>query len=143
MPSAVGQQVKKYITNAADSRLWQNPGTLPDMNEAMLEYFQPMIFTQIVKSVVNFVNVETITDIQFQGVMQPFTDQKLFMKPEGQRQWKWFQLHSEAGLTLNPDDIVTYQGTQFRVMEKRDYTKFGYCEYHLVQDYTGSGGPNG
>lgn len=135
--------MKKYITNAADQRLFQNPGTLPDLNEALTEYFQPMIFTQIVKSVVNFQNVETITDINIQGVMQPFSDQKLYMKPEGQRSWKWVLLHAEPGAPLNTDDEVTNLGTQYRVMQKRDYTQYGYVEYHLVQDYTGSGGPNG
>lgn len=131
--------MKKYITNAADSRLFQNPGTLPDMSTTMLEYFQPMIFKQLVKSVVDFQNVEVPTDINFQGVMQPLTEQALRMKPEGQRSWKWYWLHAEPGLSLKPDDVVTYQGQQYRVMTKKDYSQYGYAEYHLVQDYTGSG----
>lgn len=131
--------MKKHITNAGDSRLFQNPGTLPDMSTTLLEWFQPMIFKQIVKSVVDFQNVETPTDINFQGVMQPLTEQQLRMKPEGQRSWKWNLLHAEPGLPLKPDDAITYQGQQYRVMSKKDYTQYGYTEYHLVQDYTGSG----
>lgn len=133
--------MKKFITNAKDMRLFDNPGTLPDMSSALLDWFQPMIFTQIVKVVENFVVTETPTDVSFQGVMQPFSDQQVRMKPEGQRTWKWYMLHAEPGLLLNPDDTTKYKGIQYRVLFKRDWKEYGYVEYHLVQDYSGSG-PN-
>lgn len=127
------------IQNASDIPLSQNTGTLPQMGDALLSWFQAMVFTTIVKTVVNSLVVETPTNVSFQGVWQPFTDQALLMKPIGQRKWKWFMLHADTTLSLEPDDVVTYQGTQFRVMAKKDYSPYAYIEYHLAQDYTGSG----
>lgn len=114
-------------------------GNLPYVGDTLLEYFQPMVFTTIVKTTVNFQVVETATSVTFRGVWQPFSAQQLNMKPHGQRAWPTFQLHSDTTLTLSPDDVVTYLGTQYRVMGKLDYSKYGYFEYHLVEDYTGSG----
>ncbi len=125
------------IRNASDLRLYQNVGTLPDMTGALLNWFQPMIFSQLVKSVVNFKNVETPTNTYTKGVMQPLSAQQLQMKPEGQRNWIWNMLHCLPDLILKPDDVVTYQRQNYRVMAKRDYSKYGYLEYDLVQDYQG------
>lgn len=131
--------MSQIVFNASAVPLTSNPGTLPNMGGAMLDYFQPMVFTNVAKSVVGFQNVETPTTVNFQGVWQPFTDQQLNMRPEGQRQWLWFTLHADPSLALMPDDVLDYLNVQYRVMMKRDYTEYGYIEYHLVNDYTGSG----
>lgn len=129
------------IQNANAVLLSANSGTLPDMGDALLNYFQPMTFTQIVKSVVNYQDVETPTNTQFLGVWQPFSAQKLMMKPEGERKWKWFTVHTQIQLPLEPDDVVYYLTVQYRVMEKFDYSLYNFYEYHLANDYTGIG-PN-
>lgn len=108
---------------------------LPNVAGAMRSWFQPLVFTQVEKTVVNYKNVETVTSLNFLGVWQPFTAQQLEMKPEGQRMWKWFMLHAEPTLALIPDEIVYYQDVRYRVMEKNDYQRYGYIEYHLVEDY--------
>lgn len=127
------------IFNAKDRPLSANTGTLPDMSGALLNWLQPMTFTLITKTVVNFKVVETPTMVDFQGVWQPFTAQQLMMKPEGQRRWLWFTCHALIGLILKPDEVVTYQGVQYRVMAKLDYKEYNYVEYHLVNDFSGSG----
>lgn len=129
------------ISNAKDTLLNQNSGTLPNMSDALLDWFQKMTFTRIVKNIVNFQVVETPTNTDFQGVWQPSSPQALLMKSEGQRQWKWFTVHADPSLHLDPDEIITYLGTQYRVMNKLDYTEYAYIEYELIQDYTGSGPP--
>ncbi len=117
-------------------------GNLPYVGDTMLDYFQPMVFTQIQKTTTkNFQVMETPTNIAFRGVWQPFGAQHLAMKPHGQRRWAWFMLHSDPSLSLTPDEVVTYHNIQYRVMERLDYTRYGYMEYHVIEDYTGSG-PN-
>jgi len=113
---------------------------LPDVSDALNSWFQNMVFGLVVKTV-NIAGelVETETEINFRGVMQPFTFQQLYLKPEGQRAWKWHKLHAEIQLALKPDDVVVYETVQYRVMKKGDYNKYGYVEYDLVQDYEGSG----
>ncbi len=124
------------IQNASDTPLDENPGTLPNMQSALLSYFQPLTFTQIVKTVENFNLVETLTDFSFLGVRQPFTAQQLVQKPEGQRAWKWETVHSLPNLSLLPDDIIIFKSVSYRVMQKFDWTEYGYIEYHIVENYT-------
>lgn len=127
------------IRNASDTLLSQNVGTLPNMSEALADYQQPMLFTKVAKTVSGYQNVEDGVAIRFMGVWQPFSARQLSMKPVGERAWKWFMLHAEPNVILQPDEVVIYQGTQYRVMEDNDYVVNGFLEYHLVQDFTGSG----
>lgn len=127
------------IRNGKDTPLNSNSGTLPQLDDALLDYFQPMIFGVVAKSVQNFQLVETVVQVNFQGVWQPLSGRELAMKPEGQRQWKWIQVHADPSLTLKTDQIITYLGVQYRVMAQKDYRLYGYVEYHVVNDFTGSG----
>ncbi len=114
---------------------------LPNVSGALQSWLIPMTFGQITKTVVNFIVKEIVTPVSFQGVWQPLTLQKLRMKPEGQRSWSWYMVHTTTDLALKVDDVVSYLGTQYRVTEQNDYHEYGYFEYHLVNDFTGSG-PN-
>jgi hypothetical protein len=112
---------------------------LPQVSAGMLNWFQPMDFGLITKTVDNYQNHESVELIHFRGVWQPFTANQMQMKPIGQRSWSWFMLHSDPSLILKNDDVIEYLGIQYRVMENNDYTKYGYFEYHLVEDFIGSG----
>lgn len=117
----------------------QRQGTFPNVNDALNDWFQPMVFGVVTKTTSGFQVVETMVEVNFKGVWQPLTDRKLMLKPEGQRAWSWFWLHADPTLNLEVDNVVTYLGEQFRVMAKKDYKLNGYVEYELVQDFTGSG----
>lgn len=127
------------IPNAANRPLFDKAGSVPDVSGAMTDYFQTMVFTRLTKTVTGFQAVETADPIVFQGVIQPFTERQLLLKPEGQRAWSWFWLHADPVLTLQVDDVVLYKGVQTRVMARKDYVLYGYVEYHLVQDWQGAG----
>ncbi len=125
--------------NGKDTALNANSGTLPDMGNAMLDYFQKMTFGVVTKSVQGFQAVETVVNVDFQGVWQPLTERQIQLKPEGQRAWPWFWLHSTPDLVLEVDDIITYLGVQYRVMSNKDYRLYNYVEYHLIEDFEGAG----
>lgn len=127
------------ISNGANKPLNAQTGSVPDVSGAMLDWFQPMVFGVVSKVVEGFQAVETMVNVNFQGTWQPFTERQLLLKPEGQRAWSWFWLHAEPGLVLDTDQVVTYLGKQFRVMAHKDFRLYGYIEYHLVEDFTGSG----
>ena len=127
------------IGNGSNIPLNKSTGTLPDVSAAMLNWFLPMTFITLVKTIVDFNVVETGVEILFRGVWQPLSAQDLKMKPEGQRDWKWFRVHAEPTLILVPDQVIVYFGTQYRVKAKFDYKEYKYVEYHLVEDYTGAG----
>jgi hypothetical protein len=130
------------IVSAKDTLLSQNPGTLPDVSGALLNWFQPLTFRRITKSTIGFQVVETFEDVFTEGIIQPFTAQQLQIKPEGQRAWKWFTIHAAPGCPLEPDDVITVVNvkdgnTSYRVMSKRNFSAYGYLQYEVVEDYEG------
>lgn len=131
--------LKSTIANAKNRPLFDKSGTVPDVSGALQDYYQPMTFEPLVKTVTGFQAVEQGEPINFRGMIQPFTDRQLYLKPEGQRAWTWFLLYTDPVLTLQVDDVVLYKGIQTRVMSRKDFALYGYVEYHLVQDWTGAG----
>lgn len=123
------------ISNAKDTSLTANPGTLPNMQAALLDYFLPMTFTVVTKSVVDHESVEARVQTATRGVWQPLSPQKVMMKPEGQRKWKWQQIHATLDLVLEVDSVIERNGEKFRVMDRLDYREYGYVEYHVQGDY--------
>lgn len=124
------------LVNAKDTLLTDNPGTLPNMQQTLLNWFQVVTFTLISKSIVDHLLVESETPSSFLGVRQPMKPQMVAMKPEGQRSWKWETIHAHPDLVLKTDDVMVFFGIRYRVMEKLDWKEYGYVEYHIVQDYT-------
>lgn len=129
------------ISNAKNRPINVQTGTVPNVGGALRNWFQPMTFTVVTKTNVAFQLVESAVEISFQGVIQPLTGRRLEIKPEGQRAWNWSWLHADPSLSLDVDDVVTYLGVQTRIMSRKDYTIYGYVEYEIVQDWTGSGPP--
>ncbi len=122
------------IINGKNKTLSQT-NNLPNMSETIKNWFQNLTFKKIVKSIVNYQAVETETIISTKGVRQPFSPQQLKVKPEGQRGWKWETLHCLTNVVLVPDEIVEFNSIRYRVIEKKDYTEYGYIEYEIVQDF--------
>lgn len=127
------------IQNGKNTPLNTNSGTVPNLNDALLDWFQQMTFGIVEKTVENFQVIETQTQVAFMGVIQPFTERQLLIKPEGERARSWFWVHADPSLILKTDSVVIYLGKQYRVMSNKDYRLYGYVEYQLVLDYTGSG----
>ncbi len=125
------------ITNAKDQSLFANPGTLPDVSGALLNWFQRLYFTKIEKTIVDFDLVESEQEYSAMGVRQPMSAQKLSMKPEGQRAWKWETIHALPDTILAPDEIIKFLNVRYRVMEKLDWKEYGFVEYHIIEDFVG------
>lgn len=128
------------IKNAASIPFSQtNFSGVPNMSGTLDGWLQKIVFNVITKQIVNFEVVETTQDVTFEGVWQPFGPEQLKIKPEGQRSWSWFMVHSKTPLPLKNDDVMKYRGVQYRVMEVGNYNEYGFYEYHVILDYTGSG----
>lgn len=126
------------IRNAKDRPLFSPGGTTPDVSGALQDYYQNIQAVKMTKSVVGFQVLETSNPVNFRGVIQPFSDRKLFLLPEGQRAWTWFTLQSDPACTLDVDDVfvlTVINNKPTRVMGRKDYTLYGYLEYTLVQDW--------
>lgn len=127
------------IANGCNKPLFDKAGTTPDVSGALQDYYQSMTFEPVGKVINGFQVTEIGTPIDFRGVVQPFSERALLLKPEGQRAWSWFLIHSDPVLTLKVDDVVLWRGVQTRIMARKDYELYGYVEYHAVQDWTGAG----
>lgn len=114
-------------------------GALPQVGGALQGWFQAMSFMVVTKTIQAFQVKESGEAVNFRGVIQPLKDSALYLKPEGQRTWTWWQMHCDILLPLKNDDVVTYKGKQTRVMSIKDYSAYGYYEYQLAQDWTGAG----
>lgn len=123
------------IFNAKSKNLNQQVGTLPNMANTLLDWFQPLQFSRIVKTIVNFELKETLTTVDFMGVIEPISAQELAMKPEGERRWIWNTIWSLTNLDLKPDEIITINCVNFRVMKKHDWSSYGYYQFEIMQDY--------
>ena len=130
------------IFNASNRSISTATGTVPQMNQTLMGWFQVMTFDVVTKVTTGFQVVETTTPVTFRGVIQPLTGRQLEMLPIGQRKWNGIMVHSDTALKLNVDDCIIYLGTQYRVFVAKNYSDYSYLEYHLVQDYTSSGPTN-
>lgn len=125
------------IVNAKDKSL--NYSGLPQMGEVLPSWFQTMTFDVVTKSVVDYEVKEVLESITTQGVRQPMSAQQLSIKPEGQRAWRWETLHCLPDVKLKVDDIVIFDGVKYRVMQRWNWSEYGYLEYHLCEAYNDVG----
>ncbi len=131
--------MSRTIANGCDQPLFSKQGSVPDVSGAMQDYYQSLVFDPVGKVVNGFQVVETGAPISFQGVIQPFTERQLLLKPEGERAWTWLTIYADPVLQLQVDDIVNWNGTQTRIMGRTDFSLYGYMLYHAIQDWTGAG----
>lgn len=130
------------IQNGKDIPLNFQQGTVPNMGEAITDWFQNLSFVKVAKSVVGFEVLETPTATSFWGVFMPLSPRELKLLPEGQRAWTLYKLYAQPVLTLQVDDVLIFpqiNNKQTRVMSREDYALYSYVSYTLCQDWTDSG----
>lgn len=124
------------ITNGKDIPLNQAASALPDMGPAMSDVMQPITLIKVDKQNVDGIVQEILTAIDTRAVRLPMGPQMLSIKPEGQRSWLWETVYAAPDLVLKPDDLIQWTGVLFRVMQKTDFSQYGYVQYDIVQEYS-------
>jgi hypothetical protein len=124
------------IFNANSKPLSESAPTLPNVQDAMTNWFQPIVFVLVKKSVVNFELNEVQTQIRFQGVIESTTPTQLMMKPEGQRSWNFINIWAYPDLILNIDEVFQYNEKNYRVIIKNDWSQYGYVYYEAAEFYS-------
>lgn len=113
---------------------------LPNLSGPVKAYLQKITFDLVSKSIVDYEEKETRTTITTRGVRQPIDPQKLQITKEGQRAWKYECLHLLPKPQIKIDDVVIFNGVQYRVIEKYDCTEYGYIEYIIAQTFEENNG---
>lgn len=112
-----------------------NPA-LPNLSNAVRAWSQRLEFVVVSKDIENFEINENYIVRRVLGTKQPLKAQTLAIKPEGQRSWKWFELHLTPQVTINVDDLILFGGKdQYRVMAKEDFSEYGYVRYEIAQGF--------
>lgn len=109
---------------------------LPNMADVIGSWASNYKALRITKTMNNFVLTEETEEIKFQGMVQALNTKELQLKPEGERNWGWYKLHSTY--KFNNDDLIIVLGIRYRVMSTRqDNTYYGFYVFNLLQDYKG------
>ena len=77
------------------------------------------------------------TYIKMRGTIQPLKAEDIALKPEEQRSWAWYQIHVTTEFDrLKNNQVIYVDKRPYKVMARKDYTRNGYNEYHIIEDFT-------
>lgn len=114
---------------------------LPTPLVGIQSWKQPIVLQKKTQEVNDYGDIEeTLSTINFQGVVQPLDPEEIKLKPEGQWSWSWYRIHTPVGVSLSTNDVLIYEDHEFKVMAVKDYSDYGYLEYHCVRDWSENGG---
>lgn len=125
------------ITSGRNNLLTNTNATLPNMSETIKSWFLNITFEIVDRTVGDSADVpETVLQtINTKGVVQPPRDKDLKILPEGSWAWEWLMLHCLPDVQLNTNQFVRYDGKVYKVMAKRDWQKYGYVKYMLLEAF--------
>lgn len=107
-----------------------------DVLDAIAGFEETTRLRIIKKAVANFQVLETEQNPQvelwLEAVLQAVHPRALLVKPEGQRQWKWWDMWCTEKLELDWE-LQDYEGTRFRVMSRANWSQAGYWHYELQE----------
>jgi hypothetical protein len=118
----------------------QTSSGMPQICAAFAGWTTQIVLMRHTETVENGIVKKCYNPLRFPGTIQPLSARAIALKPEGQRSWTWLQVHCLAlYCELIPGDRVTWNCSEYKVMELKDYSLNGYIEYHLVRDYQNGG----
>jgi hypothetical protein len=108
---------------------------LPNLSGAVMAWVQPFSVDRITKTITNYQAVETKTTMTFKGIVAPLKQTDLELKPEGQRQWRWLEIHSTTDLNFALDDQLIWRTVTYRIMAAQNWADYGYYRYELAEAF--------
>lgn len=111
---------------------------LPNLANAVRAWMQQTTIERVTKSIINYQLTETVSSIAFQGVVAPLKQTDLEIKPEGQRQWRWYEIHSVTDLAVDLDDLIVWRGVGYRVLAVHNWQDYGYYRYEIAEAFVGA-----
>lgn len=114
-----------------------NP-SLPNMSATIKSWFLDITFEIVERKIGTGVDpvITVIKTIKTKGVVRPPSDKDLKILPEGAWAWEWLQIHCLPDVELNTNHLIRYDGKIYKVMAKKDWRKYGYMRYTLLEAFT-------
>lgn len=126
------------IISAKNKSLKNQNSNLPNMSETIKSWFLNISFQYVTRSLSEDsadLTTETSQTINTLGVVRPPSEQELKLMPEGAWSWEWLQIHCLPDVIMETNQYVIYDGKKYKVMDKKDYSKYGYVRYTLLEAY--------
>lgn len=122
-----------------NTTLSNNTG-LPNMSQTIQSWFQNITFNVVTRGLTNDSDgvdwiPESVQTIKTQGVVRPPSDKDLKILPEGTWAWEWLQIHCLPDVKLETNQYVEYENKRYKVMAKKDWNKYGYVRYTLLEAF--------
>lgn len=111
---------------------------LPNMSETIKSWFLNLTFEIVERIQVGAdfkVDWATKQEISVRGVVQPPSDKDLKILPEGSWAWEWLMVHCLPDAQIEVNQFVRYDGIVYKVMKKKDWSKYGYVRYYLLEAF--------
>lgn len=114
-----------------------NPA-LPNMSEVIKSWFLDITFEIVEREIGDSVDpvINVVKTINTRGVVRPPNDKDLKLLPEGAWAWEWLQIHCLPDVELDTNQFVRYDEKTYKVMSKKDWSKYGYMRYTLLEAFT-------
>lgn len=124
------------INSAKNTLLTNSNSTLPNMANTITSWFLNITFEVYERTLDGADWVETVVQtIHTKGVVQPPRDKDLAILPEGTWAWEWLMVHCLPDVHLNPNQYIKYDGKLYKVMALKDFTKYGYIRYTILEAF--------
>lgn len=111
--------------------------SLPNMSGTLKSWFLNITFEIVERKIGMSADPEitVVQTINTRGVVRPPSDKELKLLPEGAWAWEWLQIHCLPDVELNTNQFVRYDGKLYKVMAKKDWRKYGYMRYTLLEAF--------
>ena len=125
------------MINSAKNNLITNINSnLPNMSSTIVNWFLDLTF-ETVERTLNGADWDfTVTGkINTKGVVQPPRNKDLKIYPEGAWAWEWLLIHCLPDTPLEVNQYIKYDAKTYKVMAKKDFTKYGYVRYTILEAF--------
>lgn len=111
--------------------------SLPNMSGTIKSWFLNITFEVVERKIGMSADpqITVVQTINTRGVVRPPSDKDLKLLPEGAWAWEWLQIHCLPDVELNTNQFVRYDGKLYKVMAKKDWRKYGYIRYTLLEAF--------
>lgn len=124
------------IQSAKNFNIKNTNSSLPNMSNTITGWFLDVDFYEVERKLIGADWVEGKgKKISTKGVVQPPSDKDLKILPEGSWMWEWLMVHCLPNLKLEPNQYIYYDDKKYKVMSKKDFTKYGYIRYVILEAY--------
>lgn len=125
------------MINLSQNTLMNNTNSqLPNMSSTITAWFLDITFYTVKRTMQGAEWIETPgEELKTKGVVQPPSNEQLKIMPEGAWAWETLWVHCLPNIQLEPNQYIYYDGKKYKVMNKKDWVKYGYVEYMLVEAF--------